>query len=496
MQLPPAPLTGNFSSVLDVFDEVIRVAPHHEAFVQPSANAPTRRLSFVEWATQADALAGWLHEQGVRKGDVVGLQLPSGIDYAVAYQAIVRAGAIATGINSRLGPSEISHIIARCEPVYVFDGALPQCDGGDPLRRRVALESTDPMAIVWTGGTTGFPKGAWFDHACLEAMSHGAAPLSVVGDRRLSPLPFAHIGAMTRVWDELMHLITTVIVPSPWTAAGALSAIHSERVSVSQGVPTQYRMMFDHPDFATTDTSHLRIAGIGAARIPPELVMEMQEKLKCPVVVRYASTEGCLATGTRLDDDIETICTTVGRPNGGVKIRIVASDGSECAPNEVGTVQLHSRARMRGYWKDPELTSQSITPDEWLITGDLGRVDAAGNLHLAGRGNEMYIRGGYNVYPIEIEKVLGTHSDIVSSAVLGASVSDRLGEIGVLFAVARSGATLELSAIRSFVQASLANYKAPDILVVVAELPLTSLGKVDKKQLQPTADQEAAQWSR
>ena len=496
MQLPPAPLTGNFSSVLDVFDEVIRVAPLHEAFVQPSANAPTRRLSFVDWATQADALAGWLHEQGVRKGDVVGLQLPSGINYAIAYQAIVRVGALATGINPRLGPSEISHIIARCEPVYVFDGALPDCHGGDPLRRRVALESTDPMAIVWTGGTTGFPKGAWFDHACLEAMSHGAAPLSVVGDRRLSPLPFAHIGAMTRVWDELMHLITTVIVPSPWTAAGALSAIHSERVSVSQGVPTQYRMMFDHPDFAATDTSHLRIAGIGAARIPPELVMEMQEKLKCPVVVRYASTEGCLATGTRLDDDIETICTTVGRPNGGVKIRIVASDGSECAPNEVGTVQLHSRARMRGYWKDPELTNQSITPDDWLITGDLGRVDAVGNLHLAGRSTEMYIRGGYNVYPIEIENVLGTYSDILSAAIVGASVSDRLGEIGVLFAVARPGTTLELSAIRSFVQASLANYKAPDILVVVAELPLTSLGKVDKKQLQPTADQEAAQWSR
>jgi len=117
-------------------------------------------------------------------------------------------------------------------------------------------------------------------------------------------------------------------------------------------------------------------------------------------------------------------------------------------------------------------------------------------LHLAGRSTEMYIRGGYNVYPIEIENLLGTYSDILSAAVLGASVSDRLGEIGVLFAVARPGTTLELSAIRSFVRASLADYKAPDILVVVAELPLTSLGKVDKKQLQPTADQEAAQWSR
>lgn len=496
MSLPPAPLTGNFSSVLDVFDEVLRIAPDHEAFAMPGVKGPTRRLSFIDWATHSDALAGWLQDHGVRKGDVVGLQLPSGLDYAIAYQAIVRAGAIATGINPRLGSAEITHIQRRCEPVFVFDGDLPECDGGDPLRRRVAIDATDPIAIVWTGGTTGYPKGAWFDHACLEAMSHGAAPLSAVGDRRLSPLPFAHVGAMTRVWDELMHVITTVIAPSPWTAATTLAAISSERVTVCQGVPTQYRMMFDHRDFATTDTSCLRIAGIGAARIPAELVLEMQEKLGCPVVVRYASTEGCLATGTRLDDDIDTICNTVGRPNGEVELRIVADDGSLCAPDRVGTLQLRSRAIMRGYWKDPELTTQAITSEGWLVTGDLGRVDTDGNLRLAGRTTEMYIRGGYNVYPIEIENTLGAHPDIAGAAVLGASVQDRLGEIGILFAVARAGATLNLTDIRSFTKQTLADYKAPDALVVVTELPLTSLGKVDKKQLQTAADQEAARWVR
>ena len=159
------------------------------------------------------------------------------------------------------------------------------------------MSPTDPVAIVWTGGTTGLPKGAWFDHECLKAMTLGAAPLSAHGDRRLSPLPFAHVGFMTRAWDEWSHRITTVIAPTPWTAASTLDIIGAERVTVCQGVPTQYRLMFDAPSFELTDTSHLRIAGIGAARIPPELVREMRERLGCPVVVRYAST-AVLAFGT------------------------------------------------------------------------------------------------------------------------------------------------------------------------------------------------------
>lgn len=496
MAIPTAPITGSFASLLDLFDEVLRLAPDAEAFVQPQAGGPTRRVTFLKWATQADALAGWLIERGVKKGDVVAIQLPSGIDYAIAYQAIIRAGGVATGINPRLGAGEIAHIESKSQPVFTFIGELPACDGGDAMRRRVELSATDPVAIVWTGGTTGYPKGAWFDHACLEAMSHGAAPLSEMGDRRLSPLPFSHVGFMTRVWDELAHVITTVIVPSPWTAEGALAAIHDEHVTVSQGVPTQYRMMFDHPNFASTDVSHLRIAGIGAARIPPELVIEMREKLKCPVVVRYASTESCVATGTRLTDDTETICTTVGKPNGGVELRIVDDNGNVAATDVVGTVHLRSRARMRGYWKDEERTREAITDDGWLATGDLGRVGADGNLRLAGRNTEMYIRGGYNVYPIEVENALGAHPGIAAAAVLGATVEDRLGEIGVLFAVARDGAALDLGDIRAFVKSQLADYKAPDVLVVVPELPLTSLGKVDKKQLQPLADGEARTWRR
>ncbi len=216
-------------------------------------------------------------------------------------------------------------------------------------------------------------------------MAEGGAPISAPGDRRLSVLPFAHVGAMTRMWDELVNRITTVIVPSPWRAETAIALIGDEAVTVCQGVPTQYRMMFDHPSFDEVDTASLRVAGIGAARIPPELVLEMREKLGCPVVVRYASTESCLATGTRLDDDLATITTTVGRPNGGVELTIVDDEGSTCPAGEVGTVCLRSRAQMRGYWHDPERTAEAIDDDGWLHTGDLGWVGNDGNLRLAGR---------------------------------------------------------------------------------------------------------------
>jgi acyl-CoA synthetase (AMP-forming)/AMP-acid ligase II len=352
---------------------------------------------------------------------------------------------------------------------------------------------------VWTGGTTGMPKGAWFDHDCLRAMTLGAAPLSAPGDRRLSPLPFAHVGAMTRVWDELEHVITTIIVPSPWTAAGALQLINDERVTVCQGVPTQYRLMFDHPCFASTDVSRLRIAGIGASRVPPELVEEMRAKLGCPVVVRYASTESCVATGTRLDDTDDVICTTVGRPNGDVELKLVDEDGNTITatgPDAIGTVVMRSRSNMRGYWHDPERTAEAIDADGWLHTGDLGWIGDDGNLRLAGRSTEMYIRGGNNVYPIEVENCLGNLASVATAAIVGVPVDDRLGEIGVLFAVPRANADVTLAEVQAFVRRHLAAYKAPDCLVVVPELPLTSIGKIDKLALRQRADEEAAAWTR
>ena len=512
MTYPEKPFSGAYPNVLALFDEVVEKCGDIEAFV-----CGDERMTFAQWAQRADGVATYLSAQGVRAGDVVGISLPSSLDYAIAYQAIIRCGAIASGMNPRLGVGETTHILQKSEPVCVVTDTTSGAFADDgqfanvrriglselqnafyekPFTARPKMDLDDIMALVWTSGTTGKPKGAMFDHGCLYAMSKAAGPLSAVGDRRLSPLPFAHVGYMTRIWDELAHVITTIVCPTPWTAAETLALIENERVTVGQGVPAQWQMMLAHPNLASTDVSSLRIVSSGAARIPPEMVEGMRDQFHCPVVVRYTSTEACVSTGTALSDSDEVICTTVGKPGPGVEmeLRLDEGRGRQCETGEVGTVCLRSRAMMRGYWREPELTAAAIDENGWLLTGDLGHLEDDGNLRLDGRSTEMYIRGGYNVYPIEIENCLGQHPNIDRVAVVG-TPAPVLGEIGVAFIVP-TGDEPTLEELRAWCQKELASYKAPDALVIIDELPLTAMSKIDKRALAPLAAEAEKKWER
>ncbi len=464
--------------------------PDRAAFVEVD-----RRMTFAQWDRAADGLAALFAERGVVRGDVVALLIPSSIDYAVCYQAAMRLRAISTGINTRLGPPEIVSILDRTQPRVVIREAdlddVRAAYANAPARGLTPAEPDDPVAIVWTSGTTGMPKGAVFDHRNLRAVAVGAGAMGVPLDVRLAPLPFAHVAFMSRAWEEIENAITTVITPTPWTAADALRLMARERVTVGQGVPTQWRLVLDHPDFATHDLTALRIAGTGAATVPPELVREMERRLGCPVVIGYTSTEAAITTGTVPGDSPEVISQTVGRPRVNVELEVVDDDAHVCAAGVVGRVRCRSEAVMRGYWHDPDRSAEVLGADGWLTTGDLGFLDDRGYLTLVGRRSEMYIRGGYNVYPAEVERVLSEHSTVAQVAVLG--VADPvLGEIGYAFVVAAAGQTPRLSDLRTACRAALADYKAPDRLVVVDALPLTSVGKVDKRALAedaaPTAD--------
>jgi len=481
--------------------KVARLHPDREAFIDGDV-----RLTFAAWDARADAVAARFAALGVGQGDVVALVMPSSADYAVCYQAAMRLGAITTGINPRLGRREVESILDRTRPrVTVLDPGVASLPDGAPagtvLTRAEVVEAAagggapatfptlgadDPVAIVWTSGTTGVPKGAVFDQGCLRAMVQGAGVLSAPGDRRLSPLPFAHVGYMTRVWDELVHVITTVILPTPWKASEHLRLIEAEAITVGQGVPTQWALVLALPTVATTDLSSLRITSSGAARVPAELVRDMREKLGAPVVVRYTSTEACISTGTRLEDDDEVVATTVGRVSPGVELRMLGDDGAEAATGEVGEVLVRSRAAMRGYFHDPERTAEVIDHDGWVHTGDLGRLDERGNLSLVGRRTEMYIRGGYNVYPAEVEAALGEHPGVDRVAVFGLP-DPVLGQIGAAAVVPTDpGAPPSADELRAWCRERLANYKAPDRVEIVADLPLTSMAKVDKRALVST----------
>jgi acyl-CoA synthetase (AMP-forming)/AMP-acid ligase II len=461
-----------------------RVAAEHPdraAFVEVD-----RRLTFAQWDRAADGVAAYFAGAGVTPGDVVALLVPSSIDYAVCYQAAMRLRAITTGINTRLGPPEITSILERTQPRVVVRAddldAVRAAYTNEPPSQFPRVEPDDPVAIVWTSGTTGMPKGAVFDHRNLRAVATGAGAMGASFDVRLAPLPFAHVAFMSRPWEEIENVITTVITPTPWTAADALQLMARERVTVGQGVPTQWRLVLDHPDFAASDLSNLRIAGTGAATVPPELVREMETRLGCPVVIGYTSTEAAITTGTVPGDSPEVISQTVGRARVNVDLEVVDDDGEPCPTGVVGRVRCRSDAVMRGYWHDPPRTAEVLDDDRWLTTGDLGFLDERGYLTLVGRRSEMYIRGGYNVYPAEVERVLSEHPAVAQVAVLGGA-DPVLGEIGYAFVVARPGTSPTLAELRTACKAALADYKAPDRLALVDALPLTSIGKVDKRKL-------------
>jgi acyl-CoA synthetase (AMP-forming)/AMP-acid ligase II len=442
-------------TVVELLRRVAADHPDRAAFVEVD-----RRLTFAEWDRAADGVAATFAARGVGPGDVVALLVPSSIEYAVCYQAAMRLRAITTGINTRLGPPEIASILDRTEPrVVVRDSDL--ADVRAAYTNAVPLdlppvEPDDRVAIVWTSGTTGMPKGAVFDHRNLRAVAVGAGAMGAPFDVRLAPLPFAHVAFMSRPWEEIENVITTVITPTPWTAADALALMARERVTVGQGVPTQWRLVLDRPEFASTDLTALRIAGTGAATVPPELIREMEERLGCPVVIGYTSTEAAITTGTVPGDSPEVISQTVGRARVNVELEVVDDDGRALPTGEVGRVRCRSDAVMRGYWQDPARTAEVLGAEGWLTTGDLGFLDERGYLTLVGRRSEMYIRGGYNVYPAEVERVLSEYPGVAQVAVLG--VPDPvLGEIGYAFVVAARGESPDLGELRTFCQTVLAD---------------------------------------
>jgi acyl-CoA synthetase (AMP-forming)/AMP-acid ligase II len=516
-RIPP----DRHQTVVAVLREAALVNADVEAFVERGASGDRRSLTYGQWDRAADGVAGFLAGRGIRKGDVVCLLLPSSIDYAVLYAALLRLGAITSGINTRMGAGEVDSIVERAAPVLLVadpEVATPPFAGTVDLASRAEVHDAwaddapdswpelaphDPVAIVWTSGTTGRPKGALFDHANLAAVARGTDALSHLGARRLSPLPFAHTAYMTRPWDEIGNAMTTIITPNPWRADEAIRMMSDERVTVAQGVPTQYTLMLESPELDRADLSALRIAATGAARVPAALVAEVRRRFGVPVIVRYTSTEASLGTGTTLSSSDEEVATTVGRPVPGTELAIVDDVGAPVPDGVVGRVMLRSAATMRGYWArgpgrgrtieeliDAEATATVLAPDGWLTTGDFGRLTPEGNLQLSGRAHERYIRGGYNVYPAEVEDALSSHPAVARVAVVGVP-DDVLGEVGVAVVVPEAGAVPELGSLRQHCAGLLSDYKAPDALVVVDDLPLTPLMKVDLTRLSTVAEQGA-----
>jgi acyl-CoA synthetase (AMP-forming)/AMP-acid ligase II len=490
-------LPAGSAAIAELFEEILADSPDAEMLVDGE-----RRLSFADWWQQSGVVAGGMAAVGVGSGDVVCLLLPSSAEFAVCYLAAIRLGAIISALNPRLGGDEITHLLTRLAPrIVVTDqpARVPEglagrtlapdalTAGGEPVDGCVATAAGSPAVIVWTTGTTGMPKGAWFDHECLQTIARNIGPLSAPGDRKLMPVPFAHAAFMTRVYDQLMYRAALILTPREWTASSMLEQLVRERVTVGQGVPTQWEKLITLDALATADLSQLRLVSTGAGRVPPSLVLAMRERLGCPVVVRYASTELPLALGTGLHDPAEIVSSTVGRPLGGVELEIRDEAGLAVPVGARGRVFLRSRGSMRGYWRDPERTAETMAPDGWITSSDEGVLDPAGNLTIIGRTDDAYIRGGYNVQPSEVERALLAHPGIQRAAVVG-SPAPVIGEIGVAFVVpADGGPAPGTDEVRDWCRDLIADYKAPDLVVAVDDLPVNATYKLDRTQLRRMA---------
>ncbi|EKF22140.1 AMP-binding enzyme family protein [Mycolicibacterium hassiacum DSM 44199] len=507
----PRTIPGVLDRIADRFSE-------HDALVTAD-----RRLTFAELRAEVRRAAAALIDLGVDPGDRVAIWSPNTWHWVVACLAIHHAGAILVPLNTRYTVSEAADILARTgAPVLFASGeflgsdkaaaveraALPQlrhivrvpvekADGtwdefmarGTDLdavaARADAVRPDDVADILFTSGTTGRSKGALCAHRqSLDASAAWAecGQLSEA-DRYLCINPFFHNFGYKAGILACLQTGATLYPQLTFDPERAMAAVQEHRITVLPGPPTIYQMILDHPKRADYDLSSLRFAVTGAAVVPVVLIERMQSELDIDIVLTaYGLTEASgFGTMCRPDDDAVTVATTCGRPIAGFELRIdnPAEDGT-------GEVLLRGPNVMLGYLDDPEATAAAIDADGWLHTGDVGRVDERGYLQITDRLKDMYICGGFNVYPAEVEQVLSRLDGVADVAVIGVP-DERLGEVGKAFIVPKPGATLTEDAVIAYARQHLANFKAPRSVEFLDELPRNAGGKVVKPQLRERA---------
>ncbi|MEX0767871.1 MAG: FadD3 family acyl-CoA ligase [Microthrixaceae bacterium] len=498
---------------------------------------PAMRMSYAELLERVNQLAAALISEGVQPGDRVAIWAPNCWEWIVALLGLQSAGAVLVPLNTRYKGMEAADILRRSQTRLLFtvEGFLgneyvsmlsPHQKDLPDLQRVVllrdaglrpehtctldefaaehsgtanqnlvtarveALSGQDLSDLLFTSGTTGQPKGVMLTHAqTLRAFGDWA---QIVGlqdtDRYLVINPFFHaFGYKAGIIASLIAGATLVPV-AVFDIDTVLNLIEREQISVLPGPPTIYQGLLNHPGFDPQRTTSLRLAVTGAAVVPVELVEAMRDTLGFgTVVTAYGMTEASgIATTCRRGDPAELIATTSGRAYPGVEVRVVDSSGAELPNSEPGEVMVRGYNVMSGYFEDPVKTAESIDSDGWFRTGDVGVMDANGYLRITDRIKDMFIVGGFNAYPAEIERLLLLHPDLAQVAVVGVP-DERLGEVGFAFVVAKTGRIPSPDQIISWSRQNMANFKAPKYVECVDALPLNASGKVLKFELRDSA---------
>ena len=478
-------------------------ATHGEnvAYVSPDG----KEITYNELDVVSDEMAVWLTNEGILEGSVVGLSLPSCIEYIVSYLALAKIGAITAGVNPRFTSLERSKTLSTLGPNLVITAKGHDDGVGDQYRKTLItlngaeliqnhrvtggspqpLEDNDerPVCICFTSGSSGIPKGALFANRQLRAISELDTGGSWGGGgHRYASTEFAHVGVMTKLPWLLATAGTTHLIQK-WNAREILQLIHEYKMSSISAIAPQVALMLKQDGIEDLDFSSVKAIVTGGAYASVNLIKKGREIFGAPWSVRYSSTEsGGIGLGTSLTADDYEALHTIGRPREGVKVKICDSFGSELPVGETGEIWLSSPAMMSCYWNDPDATAE-VFDQQWLKTGDLAYQTPEGYFILAGRTTEMFIRGGYNVYPLEIEGIFSEHPSIAEVVIIPRP-DDIMGEIGVAFIVLEDGCSpITIDDLRSFGTGKLAAYKLPEEIIYVESIPRNTTDKIDRRDL-------------
>jgi len=469
---------------------------------------------------------------GIKKGDRVAVWAPNVAAWIVATLGLQSVGGILVPLNTRMKGSEAADIINRSgarllftvaefyaspstvirypellaneslpnlEATILFSGACDNCQSWDDFLasgKDVAqdtveaiaadIKANDTMDMLFTSGTTGKPKGVMCGHEQnIRVVETWADTVGLrEDDNYLIINPFFHSFGYKAGWLAALVKGSTIYPVLSFDLDKVMAQIGDDKISMLPGPPTIYQSLLAHPKRDQYDLSSLRLAVTGAAAVPVELVRKMRSELGFKTVVTaYGLTESCgFVSICRAEDDAEIIANTSGRAMEGVEVKCVDGQGKEVATGEPGEIWVRGYNIMQGYFNNEEETKKSITDDGWFKTGDVGVMDAAGYLRITDRIKDMYISGGFNVYPAEIENALAQIDDVVQSAIIGME-DERMGEVGHAFIVKKVGSTLTEEDIIKWCKSHLSNYKVPRKVTFLDAMPINAAGKILKTDL-------------
>lgn len=467
----------------------------------------SRTLTYGQLNRAADALSWHLTQDlGLKKGDRVAVLAEFCLEYVVLFSAAQKTGCILVPLNYRLAAPEINFMLSNAQPLLVlseekFTTTLEKAPRYRRIKHRYSLQlvrhflentlppqpfppvrlgDKDPLFILYTSGTTGEPKGAIYTHKMLFWNSINTSISLVVNSesRTLLFAPPFHTGGWNVLTTPFLHHGGYTCLLKKFDPAAVLELLQSERCTILFGVPTMLKMLADEPTFAQASFPHLQYAVVGGEPMPLPLI-EVWHHKNVPVRQGYGMTEvGPNLTSLHQDDAVRKR-GSIGRPNFYVETQITDETGHPCAPNQPGELWLRGPMVTPGYWRNKAATEKAFAPGQWFKTGDLVRRDEDGYITVVDRIKNMFISGGENVYPAEIERVLLGHPGVSEAAVVGVP-DEKWGEVGRAFIVCSAGISLTEADVLAYCYEKLAKYKVPKSIVFLELLPKSDTGKINR----------------